>query len=289
MKKWRCLVCGYVHEGDEPPDECPICGADSSQFELIAEANDKAPRTPQSRTTSEIRPVLKWRCIVCGYVHEGPEPPEECPVCGADKSQFEPIEDDDAVTPASDIPPPPPDPSPQKDTTAPDPPPASSGPASSVRGIFQRIWDHPLWTGTVADLAIKHHVHPISVHIPNGTLPIAVIMILISGIWNVRSVGEAAFYNMIFILLSMPVVVTSGILFWRRRYGGRLNRLFKIKLTCGSIVLATSLFSVCWHMASPDLSVHPSLGYILLHLVMLTAAGVAGYYGGRLVFHKKGS
>lgn len=23
--KWKCLVCGYVHEGKEPPKECPAC------------------------------------------------------------------------------------------------------------------------------------------------------------------------------------------------------------------------------------------------------------------------
>ena len=23
--KWKCSVCGYVHEGTEPPDECPSC------------------------------------------------------------------------------------------------------------------------------------------------------------------------------------------------------------------------------------------------------------------------
>ena len=23
--KWKCSVCGYVHEGTEPPDECPCC------------------------------------------------------------------------------------------------------------------------------------------------------------------------------------------------------------------------------------------------------------------------
>jgi len=32
MKKWICAVCGYVHEGDAPPEECPDCGADASQF-----------------------------------------------------------------------------------------------------------------------------------------------------------------------------------------------------------------------------------------------------------------
>jgi len=27
MKKWRCGVCGYVHDGDNPPEKCPKCGA----------------------------------------------------------------------------------------------------------------------------------------------------------------------------------------------------------------------------------------------------------------------
>ena len=34
----------------------------------------------------------QWRCIVCGYVHQGPEPPEACPMCGAPASEFEPLE-----------------------------------------------------------------------------------------------------------------------------------------------------------------------------------------------------
>ena len=32
MKKWICTVCGYVHEGDTPPDECPICKAKAEKF-----------------------------------------------------------------------------------------------------------------------------------------------------------------------------------------------------------------------------------------------------------------
>ena len=30
---WVCLVCGYEHTGDTPPDVCPVCGADANQFE----------------------------------------------------------------------------------------------------------------------------------------------------------------------------------------------------------------------------------------------------------------
>ena len=32
MKKWVCSVCGYVHEGETPPDQCPICKAKADKF-----------------------------------------------------------------------------------------------------------------------------------------------------------------------------------------------------------------------------------------------------------------
>jgi len=35
-KTWRCTVCGYLHEGDFPPEFCPLCHAGSDKFELIA-------------------------------------------------------------------------------------------------------------------------------------------------------------------------------------------------------------------------------------------------------------
>ncbi len=32
MAKWVCNVCGYVHEGDTPPEACPVCKAPASKF-----------------------------------------------------------------------------------------------------------------------------------------------------------------------------------------------------------------------------------------------------------------
>ena len=37
MKKWVCSVCGYVHEGDAPPEKCPQCGAPAEKFNLQSE------------------------------------------------------------------------------------------------------------------------------------------------------------------------------------------------------------------------------------------------------------
>jgi rubrerythrin len=31
-KKFICTVCGYIHEGDEAPEKCPLCGAPKSKF-----------------------------------------------------------------------------------------------------------------------------------------------------------------------------------------------------------------------------------------------------------------
>ncbi len=32
MKKWVCSVCGYVHEGENPPEKCPQCQAPADKF-----------------------------------------------------------------------------------------------------------------------------------------------------------------------------------------------------------------------------------------------------------------
>ena len=41
MKKFVCAVCGYVHEGEELPDDfiCPICKHPASDFEKITHKN----------------------------------------------------------------------------------------------------------------------------------------------------------------------------------------------------------------------------------------------------------
>ena len=37
---------------------------------------------------------MKWVCSVCGYVHEGPEPPAQCPVCKVPADKFVKQEDE---------------------------------------------------------------------------------------------------------------------------------------------------------------------------------------------------
>jgi rubrerythrin len=35
--KWHCRNCGYVHEGKEAPDKCPVCAHPKAFFEALAE------------------------------------------------------------------------------------------------------------------------------------------------------------------------------------------------------------------------------------------------------------
>ncbi|MGW8285334.1 MAG: rubredoxin-like domain-containing protein [Candidatus Deferrimicrobiaceae bacterium] len=35
MARWECVICGYIHEGAEPPDICPVCDAPKEFFRLL--------------------------------------------------------------------------------------------------------------------------------------------------------------------------------------------------------------------------------------------------------------
>lgn len=39
-KRWRCLICGYIHVGEKPPYVCPVCQAPQKMFELMDDAPD---------------------------------------------------------------------------------------------------------------------------------------------------------------------------------------------------------------------------------------------------------
>ena len=41
-KKWICTVCGYVHEGDTPPEKCPQCKQPAEKFKELKEEEEVA-------------------------------------------------------------------------------------------------------------------------------------------------------------------------------------------------------------------------------------------------------
>ncbi len=218
--------------------------------------------------------MKKWRCTVCGYVHEGDEAPDKCPVCGADKSLFEEIIEE-VPRPAGE----PDQETPSAKSQPTDPRAVDMGPEPTT----------PL--GRMLHFAmgqmLKHHAHPISVHIPNGLVPVTFIFMVLSVLLESRALGTAAYCNLIFVVLSMPVVLYTGYVEWQKRYQGLRSRLFKIKIVSAVIVFGVSVLLVLWWTVNPDILQVPSSGrtvFMLANLLSLGAAGGAGHIGGKLVF-----
>jgi rubrerythrin len=44
--RWRCIICGYMHDGEKPPYRCPVCGAPARMFERL---DDETPEPEASR------------------------------------------------------------------------------------------------------------------------------------------------------------------------------------------------------------------------------------------------
>ena len=129
MYQCQTVNCGYIYNPDKGerkgkikkgtafkdiPDEwrCPVCGATKAAFKPLAgpgsvlEENMASATENKSETTTKDSTMKKYRCLICGYVYDpeegdpasGVKPgtawedvPEDwiCPVCGADKEEFE--------------------------------------------------------------------------------------------------------------------------------------------------------------------------------------------------------
>ncbi len=79
MKKWKCTVCGYIHEGPTPPEKCPICGVGPEKFvELTDDADAGAARelregpdakaTPTDAKLDELMFNMSYGLYVIGAV-----------------------------------------------------------------------------------------------------------------------------------------------------------------------------------------------------------------------------
>lgn len=91
---WVCRICGYVHKGKLPADfVCPVCKHGAQDFERVDnKKNDGSPADKTENKNNVVskgeKTMAKFICSVCGYVYEGDEAPEKCPVCKAPREKF---------------------------------------------------------------------------------------------------------------------------------------------------------------------------------------------------------
>lgn len=230
--------------------------------------------------------MKKWRCTVCNYIHTGEAPPEVCPVCGADKSKFVEISQEEAKqyeakqgekgsagdkgSQAG-----------TSGTSGTSKPSGRSTPQPPSGGNAGGLWNF------IGDQLIVHHAHPVTVHVPNGVLPIVVLFMFVSAVIGTESLAWAAFYFTVMVVVSMPVVMYTGYNEWQRKYGGAKTTLFMIKIAAAGVVALTSLLLVIWFFINPDVIYAGAArrgSFLILNLIMFFATGVAGFIGGKFVF-----
>ena len=270
MKEWKCAICGYIHEGQEPPSECPSCKSPKEKFEALitaqtAEQPEKKDEigTPQEARPAAAAPVVavdatkgrRWRCSVCGYIHIGDAPPDKCPVCKAPAEQF--VELDKK--------------------------------GKSVKGATAAM--PAAKPGIIARILLSLHIHPILAHFPNGILPMVVLFMAGSIFLSYDTfVDNSTFYSLIFVLITMPFVLASGFFEWKKRYGGARTVLFAVKIFCAFLATVCLAALVLWRTFDTEVMLTSSpyrLIYFIVAVVMLLAVAMAGHLGGRLVFRDR--
>ncbi len=71
MAKWVCTVCGYVHEGDTPPERCPQCKAPAAKFtEQKGEASWACDHVVGSAHDADARVIEELRANFTGECTE---------------------------------------------------------------------------------------------------------------------------------------------------------------------------------------------------------------------------
>ncbi|MFO7930572.1 MAG: rubredoxin-like domain-containing protein [Thermodesulfobacteriota bacterium] len=233
--------------------------------------------------------MKKWRCTVCNYIHEADEPPDKCPVCGADKSKFVEVSDQEAkrvqgAKTAKQL---------EREKQMLEKAGYKTQARTGAESEEQQTDESKKQAAPkgrlefVKEQMLRHHAHPISVHIPNGVLPVSVLFVLVAVFFSAGSIADAAFYNSVVVLVSMPAVLYSGYNAWQLKYGGNLSGLFTAKIISAAVVAVTCLIVVAWYLVSPDVVTSDTgakAGFVIVNLVMLAAAVAAGLIGGKLVF-----
>ena len=212
--------------------------------------------------------MKKWECTVCGYIHEGDEPPDECPVCAADKSMFvEVVEQAAAAEPAA--------------TAEPAASPAAPAQPAGKQGLPATL------LAFATTQILRHHLHPIMVHTPNGIVPMAVIFLFIAALFTPPLFDIAALYSLVFVLVAMPAVLATGYIVWQERYRGALTSIFKLKIGASIVATVSLVILLIWRALQPAVLTTPSTGrwfFLILAVIMVGAVGLAGHMGGKLVF-----
>ncbi|MCP4670811.1 MAG: rubredoxin, partial [Desulfobacula sp.] len=189
--------------------------------------------------------------------HKGNFPPDKCPVCNVGAKKFKEIDEIPVEVETSN-------------------------------GKLTKKKSKTIKTNNfkkIKSLLVKHHAHPVAVHTPNGLLPVAVILWLFAWFFDSQLLAKTAFINQIFVLISLPFVIVTGVFEWQKKYNQAYTMMFKIKILTAALASIACLISTVWFLVDPEILFSTrAWGFMLINIIMLADAGVAGHIGGKLVF-----
>ena len=78
--KWICSVCGYVHTGDEPPEQCPVCRQPGSVFKKLS-------GTPAEKAQPAVQAAKKEEDVTMANPYAGTQTEKNLEAAFAGESQ----------------------------------------------------------------------------------------------------------------------------------------------------------------------------------------------------------
>ena len=208
-----------------------------------------------------------WQCSVCKYIHRGNMPPAKCPVCNVGSKKFKEIAESsipEKIIRRNQSP---------KKKTGNQPLPQESKVSKEAPVVDL---DKKTFFDNMKNFLIKHHAHPVSVHTPNGILPVAVLLWVLSWIFDSQLMAKVAAINMIFVIVALPFVIFTGVLEWQKKYNSAMTLIFKLKILSAALTTVTCAISLIWYFLDPNILITPKGWiFIVINVIMLAAAGIA--------------
>lgn len=94
MQVSKSFTCHFIPSEDELMDAYQFGVSFGTRLHTVEEiaVEPTLPKANQPKPSESV--TKRWRCIICGEIFEGTEPPEVCPGCGANYVQFEALEEE---------------------------------------------------------------------------------------------------------------------------------------------------------------------------------------------------
>jgi predicted heme/steroid binding protein/uncharacterized membrane protein len=139
----------------------------------------------------------------------------------------------------------------------------------------------PQW----AQMIVRLHAHPISVHFPQAFLSFAPFFLLLFYVTGNRHFERTGYYMMVTAALTSIPAFCTGIVHWVHKYGRSPAGIFKFKIVMSLVLVLLSLVTAGLHTACGPLEQSPLNGALaLLYVLLVPIGGAVGHAGGKIVF-----